>query len=205
MSETVGPGRRRALARLPWDRVRLTPVEEEDLDLFHRWQNDAGLRDMTMGYRFPIPRDRVREWIRGLAPQGHPSRVVYAIRCDGALVGSAQLQDIHPLHRTAGLGVTVAAEGAGVLGVGHVASVLVLDFAFRGLDLRRVEAECLDVNRPTLRALEHLGFRHEGTRRQAHYVGGTAHDTHVYGLLRAELAVRPPETAHRLCRTFPEA
>jgi RimJ/RimL family protein N-acetyltransferase len=202
VSKTIEPGRRKALARLPWGRVALTPIEAEDLEKFHDWQNDAGLRDITMGFRFPVPRERVRDWIAGMAPQGVPTRAVYAVRCDGALVGSTQLFDIQPVHRTAGLGTTIAARDLRALGVGHVATALILDFAFRGLDLRRVEAETIASNTPTINTLKHLGFTHEGTRRQGYYADGVARDTLNFGLLREEFALWPPAEAHRLCRSF---
>ena len=202
MSRTIEPGGRRALARLPWARVALTPVEEDDLDRFHAWQNDAGLRDITMGFRFPVNRKRVREWIDGLAPAAVPTRAVWAVRCDGALVGSTRLFDIDPVHRSAGLGTTIADRSVRAFGVGHVAAALTIDFGFRGLDLRRIEAETVAVNQATINALQHLGFTHEGTRRQAYFVDGRAIDTLIYGCLAGEFVLRPPAEANRLTMTL---
>lgn len=198
MKDEFKPQRRKAHARLPWARIELTPVEQDDLEKFHRWQNDPYLRDITMSFRFPIPRQRVSEWIDGLAPVPSPSRVVYAVRCDGNLVGSTQLYDIQPLHRCAGLGTTIAAPKEAPAGAGHVAAALLIDFGFRALDLRRIEAECLAVNNRTISGLRALGFTHEGTRRKAFYVSGQPMDAHVFGLMRDEFQVWPPATANRL-------
>lgn len=203
MTEDFQPRKRKAHSRLPWERVQLTPIEETDLDQFHRWQNDPHLRDITMGFRFPVPRERVREWIHGLAPGASPTRAIYAVRCDGQVVGSTQLFDIQPQHRSASLGTTIAAPKQAVAGAGHVAAALTIDFGFRGLDLRRIEAECLAINNLTINALKGLGFTHEGTRRKAFYVAGQAIDTHIFGLMRDEFQVWPPTKANRLTMTLP--
>lgn len=199
------PAKRKAHARLPWGRVTLTPIEAADLKDFHRWQNDPHLRDMTMGFRFPIPETRVAQWIEDLAPSAMPTKAVYAVRLDDVLVGSTLLFGIDWVHRTAGLGTTIAATGKGTMGVGHVASALMIDFGFRGFDLRRIEAECIAPNNLTINALKGLGFTHEGTRRAAYYAAGEALDTHIFGLLRDGFQVWPPATAHRLTMTLPGA
>ena len=70
---------RAAIARLPWNRIRMNAIEPEDAPAFHVWQNDPELRDLILGFRFPIPRPRVDDWIAGLSPQGRsPDRAIFA-------------------------------------------------------------------------------------------------------------------------------
>ena len=49
--------------RLDWQNTRLTPLQDSDLDLLYVWQNAPRLRDLTMGFRFPVQRETVKEWI----------------------------------------------------------------------------------------------------------------------------------------------
>ena len=192
------------LQRLPWARVALTPLEDSDLDAVHRWQNDPGLRDLTMGFRLPLPRAAVRDWIDGLrSPAAQSARVVYAIRHQGAAAGIVQLYGMTPGQRRADLGVFLD-PGHRQQGLGVAAMGLALDFGFSGLDLRRVTAETLATNRGMIRACEALGFRHEGCRRQEYFADGHARDVLIYGLLAAEFVLRPmPAGALRLCRSMP--
>ena len=182
---------------LPWADVTLTPLEAADLDLVHGWQNDPGIRDLTMGFRFPLGREAVAGWIAGLS--GNTARAVYAIRHAGQAVGMVQLYDIAPVHRRAALGLFVADPGFRGRGIGHVAACLILDFAFSGLDLRRVDLGVLAGNGAAIRLYETLGFVREGVKRADYFADGAVWDTVMYGLLRAEFRRPPPPQAHRLC------
>jgi [ribosomal protein S5]-alanine N-acetyltransferase len=51
------------------------------------------------------------------------------------------------------------------------------------LGLHRVEADIDPRNRASLRLVEALGFRHEGTLRARYHVGGEIQDSAIYGLL----------------------
>lgn len=196
------PGQSPAIARLPWSHIRLTPVEREDAAQFHAWQNDAALRDLTMAYRFPVQRHRVEDWITSLGSQGTPTRIFYAVRFDDALIGYALLNNIEPFHRSAQLGVSIADTRLRTRAAGHVAGALIVDFGFRALDLRRIEAHLLTSNISTKHAIEHAGFVHEGTLRQSYYSAGRTHDVYVYGVLRDEYLMWPPADAHRLTTSF---
>lgn len=87
----------------------------------------------------------------------------------------------------------------GVIEIGHVyfapalqrtaaateALALMLAAAF-GAGYRRVEWKCNALNAPSRRAAERLGFRYEGTFRQAQVVKGHNRDTAWYALLDAD-------------------
>jgi diamine N-acetyltransferase len=184
---------------LPWGEVTLTPLEETDLDLVHAWQNSAAVRDLTMGFRFPIQKDTVRAWLRDLGGAGQPSRAAYAIRTGGAAVGIVQLYDIAAYQRRATLGIFLGSPGHRGAGIGHVATALILDFAFNGLDLRKVGLEVLGTNAAAVRMYESLGFQREGIKRQEYFADGACWDSHVYGLLRADFSPCLPPAAQRLC------
>jgi RimJ/RimL family protein N-acetyltransferase len=189
---------RDVLERLPWGEVALTPLEEADIDLLHVWQNDPELRDLTMQHRGPIPRETVRDWLAGLRAPGQASRLVYMIRRDGQGVGLVQLIGLSPVQRRAEVGVFLGAPERRGAGLGFMALVLLIDFAFHGLDLRKLSAEVMAANRTTLRLCERLGFVREGLRRQEYFAAGAVWDVHVLGLLRDEFAFRPPPGARRL-------
>lgn len=62
----------------------------------------------------------------------------------------------------------------------------VLRFGFERLDLHRVEATVHTENRRSVRVLEKLGFRREGTLRDYRFAHGASYDCFIYGLLRRE-------------------
>lgn len=73
-------------------------------------------------------------------------------------------------------------------GYGSEALEAVIDFAFKRLKLRRLEAEVFRGNPSSGRLLEKYGFREEGLKRKARRskADGKIKDEYIYGLLREE-------------------
>ena len=85
-------------------------------------------------------------------------------------------------------------------GANRQSKALVLVLAFRGLGLERVTAWCGSDNVRSQKALERLGFVHEGVLRRWHYHHGQPRDVISYSMLReewdrGELAREPVEIA----------
>jgi UDP-4-amino-4,6-dideoxy-N-acetyl-beta-L-altrosamine N-acetyltransferase len=200
----AGPSRPQPDLDYDWDSVRLTPLEDTDVDAIHQWQNSPDVRDQTMGFRFPVQKEAVKDWLKGLRDQNGRERIVYAIRRGETLVGTIQLNAIDHFQRKAALGIFIGDAGQRNAGVGYVATALILDYAFNGLDLRKVGLEVIASNAGAVRLYEKLGFVREGTKRQEYFVGGRCEDTFVYGLLREEFAAALPAAAHRLVRGAPQ-
>jgi RimJ/RimL family protein N-acetyltransferase len=72
----------------------------------------------------------------------------------------------------------------------HEALVAVVDYAFGPLALRRLEADADPRNTASVRAVERLGFRLEGTLRERWKVGEEISDTALFGLLAHEWKAR---------------
>lgn len=192
-------------ATVPWPDVRLTPLEHADLDLVHQWHNDAELRDLTMGFRLPVQRETVRQWIEGLSGGANAVRVVYCIRLRGQAAGLVQLQHISAQDRRGEMGIFIAEPAARGRGLGFVAGALALDFAFNGLNLHRVDLEVMASSVAAINLYERLGFVSEGTRREGYFADGQYRDSRHYGLLASDFSVPIPDEAHRLCARLAKA
>lgn len=101
------------------------------------------------------------------------------------LVGTCGHLNIDGTHCRAelGYGVSVGCWGRGIA---KEAAGVILDWGFGELELRRVAASVDPDNTASIRVLEALGFRHEGTLREHLRSGGHAFDSRVYGLLARE-------------------
>ena len=71
---------------------------------------------------------------------------------------------------------------------GHMAEAvdLILEFAFEGLGLHRVEAACLVHNEPSSKLLLKLGFSEEGLAREYLRIDGRWQDHRTFGILRSD-------------------
>lgn len=111
-----------------------------------------------------------------------------------ALVGTCTLFAFHPTNRRAEIGYALASAQWG-RGYMNEALVRLVTYAFRDLDLHRLEADIDPANAASERTLLRLGFVHEGRLRERWIVGDTISDSNVYGLLRHEwLRREPPAT-----------
>lgn len=108
---------------------------------------------------------------------------------DDSMIGTCTLFRIEPAHRRAeiGYGLTREAWGQGYMTEALEAAI---GYAFESLGLHRLEADVDPRNGASLRLLERLGFRREGTMRERWRVGGEVSDTAFFGLLAPEWRAR---------------
>jgi UDP-4-amino-4,6-dideoxy-N-acetyl-beta-L-altrosamine N-acetyltransferase len=183
---------------IDWTHIKLTPLEESDIDLLYVWQNLPSIRDLTMGFRFPIQKETVKEWIKNQREQNGKTRVVFAIRQNENLIGTIQLHCIEPYQRKALLGVYIGEPKSRNQGSGFVASSLLIDYAFQGLDMRKIGLEVLSINHSAIALYEKLGFKKEGTKIGEYFLGGQYLDVLIFGLQRKDWKIEIPAAANRL-------
>jgi RimJ/RimL family protein N-acetyltransferase len=124
-------------------------------------------------------------WLRAVAPSTDPYFFTVIDRATGVPVGVAAYLRIEP--------------SVGVIEVGHInfsplaqrravatdAMFLMMQYAF-ALGYRRYEWKCDDLNEPSKRAAERLGFTGEGVFRQAVIYKGRNRDTAWYSIIDGE-------------------
>lgn len=107
-------------------------------------------------------------------------------RKDGTPVGMIHLMNLDAYHRTSEIGAGIGDPANWGGGLGSDATLLIVEYAFRWLDLRRVWLTTMATNGRAQRQVEKCGFTREGCRRHSTYYGGRFGDHIVYGLLRDE-------------------
>lgn len=110
---------------------------------------------------------------------------------DDRLIGACTLFAIHREQGRAELGYALQSPHWG-RGLGGEALRLLIDYAFNGLGLRRLEADADPRNTNSCGILEHLGFAREGLLRERWCVAGELQDAALYGLLAREWLSRAP-------------
>jgi RimJ/RimL family protein N-acetyltransferase len=112
-------------------------------------------------------------------------------RDDDGVIGTCTLFRIDPRHRHAEIGYALRSDHWS-RGLACEAVTLMLDWAFRRLDLQRVEADIDPRNDGSRQLLARLGFSSEGVMRQRFFVGDEATDSEIFGLLAADWRNRSP-------------
>ena len=82
-----------------------------------------------------------------------------------------------------GYWISADEEGKGIV---TASARLLIDFAFRELELNRIEIRCSSENSRSAAIPQRLGFTREGLLRMAEFRNGRLHDFEIYGLLASE-------------------
>lgn len=96
------------------------------------------------------------------------------------------LNDLDAPNRSCGFRISLIGPSVFGHGYGSAATRLILAHAFRTVGLRRVELEVSDHNPGACHVYEQVGCVVEGTRRQAQWWRGQAHDAIIMALLARE-------------------
>ncbi len=162
-------------------KIALTSIGMEDGETLFRWINDPDTVRFNAPYK-PVHWENHKDWISSLGKAS--TKVAFAIRVDGELVGVTQLIDIDPIHRSAELTIRIGDEANRGRGYGTEALKLLLAFAWKDLNLHRVWLRVFSNNERAIKAYVRAGFTREGVMREAAHIDGRYVDVCVLGQIR---------------------
>ncbi len=156
------------------ERVILRPILEEDLTQITKWMNNPRVtKFLTASY--PMMEAEEREWFQNL-PKKKPEHVVVAIVVDENIIGTMGLHNINHRHRIATTGAVIGEEAYWGKGYGSEAKMLLLDYAFHVLNLRKVCSRVIAFNERSINYSLKCGYVEEARLREHIYYDGTYWD-----------------------------
>lgn len=171
-------------------RVGLRSFELSDLDEIMRHWNNLELRNLVgSADRGPVCRNDEEEWIKSTWKQRQERRAfTFAIETisDGKLIGGTGLFDIDWTSRSATFGISIYDSEKWGKGYGQESTSLMLDYAFRTLNLNRVELNTFDFNERAQKCYQKVGFKEIGRRRKARFIDGEYRDDIIMDILKEE-------------------
>lgn len=168
-------------------RLRLRTFNESDADaLFALHSNADVLRYWDAPpWVEPLRAERFITACREIEEAGAGTRLAVERVSDGVFIGWCSLTRWNPDYRSSSMSYCFD-DGAWGHGYATEAARSLLQWAFKTLDLNRVQAETDTRNAASARVLEKLGFVREGKLREDCVVNGEVSDSWVYGLIRRE-------------------
>ncbi|MEO8035396.1 MAG: GNAT family N-acetyltransferase, partial [Acidobacteriota bacterium] len=148
----------------------------------------AGAREValnTLMIPHPYPAGEAIQWIAtqdGSSNRAHTFAITR--RSDGALLGAIGLM-LTPEHDRGELGYWI---GVPYWGNGYLteAARAIVGYGFESLGVNRIFAACFARNAASMRVLQKIGMRHEGTQRQHLRKWEEYVDAEMYGMLRSD-------------------
>lgn len=169
--------------------VDLVPFDREWPDkLYAFWNNEshvwASMGEREFVSRAHVARDQEE---RALRHERGWTGVYFMMRArDGHAIGSMGLNWVNPWNRVAELGVWIGECDYWGGGYGTDGLLLLCEYAFRWLDLRRLVLGTMNINQRMRRSAEKVGFRLEVRSRRVALFEGEWVDDVTYGMMREE-------------------
>lgn len=133
-----------------------------------------------------VTRGEIREFLRESEKAARAqTQCNAAILENGELAGSVAFRGIDWRNRIAQIGYWLAHDRTG-RGLMTRAVRALTDYGFTVLEFNRIEIRCATENRASAAVAERLGFKHEGTLRQAQRLRERYVDDHVFAMLRED-------------------
>ncbi|WP_254522217.1 GNAT family N-acetyltransferase [Natrinema caseinilyticum] len=167
---------------LEGDHTTLRPIEEEDLEFLQAQVNDPRIW-RPIGRSRPLNQEQEHEWFEDVVCSDE--NVSLLIVDESTPVGSLGFNGIDWEVQKAELGYWIAPDHQRQ-GYGTEAVEQILEYGFDQLGLHRIEARVFELNEPSRRLLESVGFTQEGVHRDVEFVDGQYRDAYWYGLLEDE-------------------
>jgi RimJ/RimL family protein N-acetyltransferase len=168
--------------------IALRELTRDDIPQINEWRRD---RDLLNGLAAPfrhIGPEIDQAWYDRYMTQR--DREVRCAICepDGQMIGVVSLTAIDPVNRQAELHIMIGKSTARGRGAGTHATRAMLQHAFRDLNLHRVYLSVLESNAAARHMYDKIGFRVEGTLRDAAFKNGSYSNLIVMGILQSEFA-----------------
>ncbi|HYK91747.1 MAG TPA: GNAT family protein [Acidobacteriota bacterium] len=176
------------------NRVRLRPIEREDLPRYVRWFADPEFRFLIATYQ-PFSLSDEERWFEQNSAAGELRAWAIDAQVDLEApnpperwmhVGSCGFHKIDWRNRSGEVGIAIGDRNYWGQGFGTEAMRLLLDWGFGTLNLNRIYLRVFADNPRAIRSYEKLGFLHEGRMRQDEFRDGKYRDTLLMALLREE-------------------
>ncbi len=165
------------------------PVEQQDLELLHVWENDAELMmySRSQPLSFLSMAKLERQFEERLKEEKHLRLIVELHDTKTTPVGIARLEQCDWGNvKTGHIGTYIGRKGLWGKGLGRQITVALLEMVFLQLNAERCDAGSVEYNSRAHKTLMWCGFKKSGTFRKIHYVNGRRWDHLYFDLLREE-------------------
>jgi RimJ/RimL family protein N-acetyltransferase len=152
-------------------RVSLRPILKEDVPQLLRWMNDQEVVQYLSVY-LPMLEADEDEWFNNLSKRKQADLIFGIITNDGELIGVMGIHGIMWKDRTATTGAYIGNKNYWGKGYGTEAKMLLLNYAFNALNLRKICASVLSFNKRSYAYQLKCGYKEEGRRLRQIYRKG---------------------------------
>ena len=169
------------------EHLNLRALRIADLKFLNEWRNNLENKVLTQSYRLPVTTTLDEEWLKLKMSNNRANEVFFIIENieTEIPIGLIELTDIDYISGRAVWGLLIGDKSMRGRGLGSEALLLLFDYAFNILNLRKLNAYCLDFNAKLLNVLKKIGnVKTEGTLKEHYFLNGSYHDVIITSIFR---------------------
>jgi len=166
-------------------KVILRPIEKRDMHKLVIWLNDPEITGF-LKRRFPLSMIEESEWISNQHKRVEGDVTLAVRKINGPLIGTIGLHRINWVHGHATTGTIIGEKKYWSDGYGTDAKMLLLDFAFNELGLRKIYSRVLAFNGRSIRYSEKCGYKKEACLKEHHLLHGEYHDEIIMSVFKKD-------------------
>jgi len=170
------------------EKIYLRPVEPEDAKFLSKGENDPVVRD-ALFLALPVSLTNEQEKIEQLIKSKDAIILIIVEKETNQSVGQTAFFRIDFISRAAVFYLAILDPACWSKRFGSEATKLMVDYAFKTLNLNRIQLHVCAENTPAIKIYERVGFIKEGVLRQAMFRNGNYVDFWVMGMLRDDWLV----------------
>jgi RimJ/RimL family protein N-acetyltransferase len=151
-------------------RVEMRPVLKSDVPLLTKWINDPDVRMFLKSY-LPMSDDDEVTWVESLSSR-KPTNICFMLVVNGVTIGTMGLHNIRFKDGVATTGALIGEKEYWGKGFGSEAKMLLLNYAFNTLNLRKICSNVIAFNTRSHKYSLKCGYNEEGRRKRQYYQDG---------------------------------
>jgi RimJ/RimL family protein N-acetyltransferase len=161
-----------AIVFLRGKRLSMRPLTKEDIPLFLRWMNDPEVNQFLAAY-LPVNEQDEHDWLEQLHKKKNEEIILGIVDVKtNKLIGSMGIHRINWKDRTATTGAVIGDKRYWGKGYGTEAKMLLLNYAFNTLNLRKICSFAYSYNKRSVAYSKKCGYKVEGAQRQHIFKNG---------------------------------
>lgn len=171
----------------------LRAITSEDIPDLNKWRNNIQNKILAQGFRFPVSEAIDQQWLENSYKDNGKKSVYFGIeeKKSGDFIGIIQLTDIDWISGTAVWGFMIGDKSKRAKGYSVEAPMLLFNYAFNILNLKKVVSYNLEFNIASEKMHEKIGgFKKEGCLKKHVYLNDEYHDVVIYSTFKSDFNKR---------------
>lgn len=155
-----------SMDKLTYGKIRLRPLEPEDLEFLYQWENDPSIWQVS-NTLVPFSRYILKQYLEESHRDIFETKQLRLIIEDqnGRAVGAIDLFNFDPFHQRAGIGILIYKQDDRGKGLATDALTLIAKYAVDVLGLHQLYANITVDNQSSIHLFKKVGFEYSGTKK----------------------------------------